>query len=106
MDTIECFNPDFVDLNTADTGTRNRWFVLEHIIHSADTSNPCKTTPKFIKWTDMVINEFIQQGEREKWEGLEVSPLCDKDTINVANAQMGFMEFVVVPYYIGRFFIR
>jgi hypothetical protein len=34
--------------------------------------------------------------------GLEVSPMCDRDTISLCNMQMGFIEFVVAPLIIGK----
>jgi hypothetical protein len=34
--------------------------------------------------------------------GLEVSPMCDRDTISLCNMQMGFIEFVVAPLIIGE----
>lgn len=98
--SIPCLHQDFETSDRTEMGAENRLQLLDAILHSADISNPCKEPQKFLKWTDMVIEEFVQQGEREKLEGLEVSPLCDKDTMNVANAQLGFMEFVVAPQYI------
>jgi hypothetical protein len=99
VDTISILHADFTTDGT-EIGMINRYELLDTLLHSADISNPCKSTEKFTKWTDMVIEEFVCQGEREKEEGVEVSPLCDKDTMNVANAQLGFMEFVVAPQYI------
>ena len=41
-------------------------------------------------------------GDREKREGLEVSPMMDRDLINLCNMQLGFIEFVVSPLIVGR----
>jgi hypothetical protein len=30
---------------------------------------------------------------------LEISMLCDRKTTNVAKSQIGFIDFVVVPYF-------
>jgi len=40
---------------------------------------------------------LTQQADREKAEGLEVSPMMDRDHINIFNMQMGFVEFAVAP---------
>lgn len=31
--------------------------------------------------------------------GLEITMLCDRKTTNVARSQIGFIEFVVLPYF-------
>jgi 3'5'-cyclic nucleotide phosphodiesterase len=33
---------------------------------------------------------------------VEVSPMCDRDIVNVPTMQMGFIQFVVAPLFIGR----
>ena len=50
----------------------------------------------------IVQQEFCLQGDKEKSMGLEVSPMCDRDTISLCNMQMGFIEFVVAPLIIGE----
>ncbi len=43
----------------------------------------------------------LLQGDRERGEGLEISPMCDRTAIVLCNMQMGFIEFVVAPLIIG-----
>ncbi len=31
--------------------------------------------------------------------GLEISQLCDRKTTNIARSQIGFIDFVVLPYF-------
>ena len=31
--------------------------------------------------------------------GLEISMLCDRQTTNVSKSQIGFIDFVVIPYF-------
>lgn len=89
-DEIECFSDE-----------NNRLLIMELILHCADISNPLKEFELSLVWADMVIEEFCKQGDREKAMGLEVSPMCDRDAVNVCNMQMGFIEFVVAPLIIG-----
>eukprot|EP01038_Epipyxis_sp_PR26KG_P015310 gene15310-20632_t len=89
-DEIECFKED-----------KNRSFIMELILHVSDISNPYKPFNICAKWADLVVEEFCTQGDREKKEGLEVSPMCDRDTLNLCNMQMGFIEFVVAPLVIA-----
>jgi len=76
---------------------KDRHFMLELCLHCADISNPYKPFAMCKKWAYLVVEEFGLQADREKAEGLEVSPMMDRDQINVFNMQMGFVEFVVAP---------
>jgi hypothetical protein len=89
-DTIECFAEE-----------KNRMFVMELLLHCSDISNPYKPFSICAKWADLVVEEFCAQGDREKKESLEVSPMCDRDTIVLYNMQMGFIDFVVTPLIVG-----
>lgn len=81
--------------------SEQRLFMMEVMLHCADISNPYKPFELCAKWADLVVFEFCAQGDREKKEGLEVSPMMDRDTINLYNMQMGFIEFVVAPLILG-----
>ena len=35
------------------------------------------------------MEESFQQGDQERQQGLELSPLCDRNTVNVAKCQVG-----------------
>lgn len=77
--------------------SKDRLFVMELCLHCADVSNPYKSFNICQKWAEVVVQEFCAQGDREKLEGLEVSPMMDRATVNVNNMQLGFIEFVVSP---------
>ncbi len=93
-ESIECFRED-----------NNRLFVLELLLHCADISNPYKPFEICHKWCLLVVEEFSLQGDREKAEKLEVSPMCDRNAIVLTNMQMGFIEFVVTPLISGWIFL-
>ena len=80
---------------------KERMFMMEICLHCADISNPYKPFNICAKWADLVVEEFARQGEREASEGLEISPMMDRKTIQLCNMQMGFIEFVVAPLIIG-----
>ena len=88
---IECLSQD-----------ANRLFLLELFLHSADISNPNKPWALCEKWSVLVAEEFARQGDREKAEGLEVSPMMDREKIVLCNMQLGFIEFVVTPLAISK----
>jgi hypothetical protein len=39
------------------------------------------------------------QGDKEREEGLSVSPLCDRQKVDVPKSQLTFLEYVVRPTF-------
>jgi cAMP-specific phosphodiesterase 4 len=76
---------------------KERHAILELILHCSDISNPFKPYELCAKWADLVVEEFFQQGDTERSMGLEISPMCDRNAVNLCNMQMGFIEFAVAP---------
>ena len=75
--------------------------LLEVLLHAADISNPIKPWPVYEKWANLVMEEFFQQGDRERAEGLEVSAMYDRETVDKPVMQVNFIEFIVVPLYLA-----
>lgn len=50
---------------------------MEMIIHAADLSNPARSFITSITWAKKVINEFINQGNKERELNVTLSPMCD-----------------------------
>mmetsp|Transcript_7343 Transcript_7343/g.18406 ORF Transcript_7343/g.18406 Transcript_7343/m.18406 type:complete len:606 (-) Transcript_7343:205-2022(-) len=75
--------------------------LLHSMLHAADISNPCKPHSIMMRWTEMVCMEFWEQGDEERSLGVEISPLCDRDTgrKTVPKGQIGFINFVVRPFF-------
>ena len=63
--------------------------VLCLLLHSADVSNPAKPWDIHTRWTARIMEEFFQQGDREKQLSLPPSPLCDRNTTNIPGSQLG-----------------
>ena len=78
--------------------------VLNYMIHLADISNPTKMRTLALYWADCALSEFFAQGDLERGEKLPISPLCDRETTNLATSQRDFIRFVVLPSYkvLGR----
>ncbi|XP_056678098.1 cAMP-specific 3',5'-cyclic phosphodiesterase 4C isoform X2 [Monodelphis domestica] len=62
--------------------------VLQNMVHCADLSNPTKPLELYRQWTDRIMVEFFQQGDREREKGIEISPMCDKHTASVEKSQV------------------
>lgn len=75
--------------------------LLECVLHAADISNPCKPRPIMLRWTERVLAEFWEQGDEERSLGVDVSPLCDRESGQKAipKGQLGFITFVIQPFY-------
>ncbi|XP_025719059.1 3',5'-cyclic-AMP phosphodiesterase 4A isoform X1 [Callorhinus ursinus] len=73
--------------------------VLRNMVHCADLSNPTKPLGLYRQWTDRIMAEFFQQGDRERERGMEISPMCDKHTASVEKSQVGFIDYIVHPLW-------
>ena len=72
------------------------------LIHSADISNPTKKFDIYWKWAEVVVEEFFQQGDKEKELGLKCS--FDRETTTIYQNQLGFINYIELPFYTS--FIR
>ncbi|XP_051828290.1 cAMP-specific 3',5'-cyclic phosphodiesterase 4C isoform X1 [Antechinus flavipes] len=73
--------------------------VLQSMVHCADLSNPTKPLELYRQWTDRIMVEFFQQGDREREKGMEISPMCDKHTASVEKSQVGFIDYIAHPLW-------
>jgi cAMP-specific phosphodiesterase 4 len=80
----------------------NKLMALECILHSADVSNPCRTWEISQAWAWCVLDEFFAQGDQEKMLGVPVQFLNDRDKLNKPNSQIGFLEFMIAPFYVAQ----
>ena len=70
---------------------------LNLLIHSADISNPTKKFDIYWKWAQIVVEEFFQQGDKEKELGLKCS--FDRDNLTISQNQLGFIDYIEIPFY-------
>lgn len=78
----------------------SRWKLLVYMLHLADISGQTRGSVKLcVEWTNRVMEEFFTQGDHEAALGLPVSECCNRKTTNVSQAQLGFLEFVILPSY-------
>jgi len=93
-----------VQLGEADlfNQTETKLMTMECILHSADVSNPCRTWETSQAWAWMVLEEFFAQGDQEKMLGVPVQFLNDRDKLNRPNSQIGFLEFMIAPFFTAQ----
>ncbi|KAA0189427.1 Phosphodiesterase, partial [Fasciolopsis buskii] len=71
--------------------------ILQNMIHCADLSNPAKPLRLNRKWTGRLMEEFFRQGDKERTLKLEISPMCDRESVAVEKSQVSFIDFVAHP---------
>ena len=72
---------------------------LNVLIHSADVSNPSKPLNIYKNWAKRCVDEFFRQGDMEKKLGIPVSFNCDRETVSLAQSQLGFIDAIVFPLF-------
>ncbi|PSN33873.1 cAMP-specific 3' [Blattella germanica] len=73
--------------------------VLENLVHCADLSNPTKPLQLYRRWVDLLMEEFFQQGDREREQNLDISPMCDRHSATIEKSQVGFIDYIVHPLW-------
>jgi hypothetical protein len=85
----------------ADISSGDRLIMLKNVLHAADISNPTKPWALCKIWSDRVLLEFFAQGDRERREGLPLSPNTDRATVKQSQMSVNFIDFVVAPLFIA-----
>lgn len=73
--------------------------VLENLVHCADLSNPTKPLALYRRWVDLLIEEFFQQGDKEREAKMDISPMCDRHSATIEKSQVGFIDYIVHPLW-------
>ncbi|CAM9724754.1 unnamed protein product [Phaeothamnion confervicola] len=74
--------------------------ILQVALHAADVSNPAKPWRLYEAWTDMVIHEFFEQGDKERALGMDVSFAYDRlAPVPLPKLQQGFIKAIVLPLF-------
>ncbi|CAM9360501.1 unnamed protein product, partial [Ectocarpus fasciculatus] len=80
---------------------KDRDVLLKALLHLADIGNPTKPWDVSKRWSDLVVQEFFAQGDREKEEGLPVSANMDRTTTVQDELSINFNDFIVAPYFMA-----
>mmetsp|Transcript_5930 Transcript_5930/g.8980 ORF Transcript_5930/g.8980 Transcript_5930/m.8980 type:complete len:345 (+) Transcript_5930:760-1794(+) len=74
--------------------------VCSLALHAADISNPAKSFELAKRWTQRVMTEFMNQGDKERERKFTISPMCDRFQPAVPDSQCGFIKYVVRPTFV------
>ena len=89
----------FFDTDDEMSMNKSQQQILDLVIHACDLSTPTRDFDCLREWTYLLFEEFFKQGDVEKDHGMPASFLCDRDTVQVAREQPGFVKFVVLPIW-------
>ncbi|XP_040924932.1 high affinity cGMP-specific 3',5'-cyclic phosphodiesterase 9A isoform X2 [Betta splendens] len=70
------------------------------LIKVSDISNEARPMEVAEPWLDCLLQEFYNQSDIEKLEGLPVTPFMDRDKVTKPSSQTGFIRFVLLPLFI------
>ncbi|KAI4805168.1 hypothetical protein KUCAC02_009796 [Chaenocephalus aceratus] len=82
------------------TNKEHREVLMMILIKVSDISNEARPMEVAEPWLDCLLQEFYNQSDVEKLEGLPVTPFMDRDKVNKPSSQTGFIRFVLLPLFI------
>jgi hypothetical protein len=77
--------------------------MISHSFHNSyftDISNVAKPV-NLRKWSDLVFEEFLTQGDKEKELGMAVSPYFDRTNTDQVRLSLNFIDFMVGPMFVA-----
>eukprot|EP00494_Astrolonche_serrata_P033329 UN33598 len=94
-------SPDSLDKKKTDK-LNKLWSPVERLsilTHASDLSNTAKDYHLTITWVGLLFKEFFRQGDRELEKKLEISPMCDRQKTHISTLEMGFINYLMKPFY-------
>ncbi|XP_036066613.1 high affinity cGMP-specific 3',5'-cyclic phosphodiesterase 9A isoform X1 [Oryzias melastigma] len=82
------------------TNKEHKDLLMMILIKVSDISNEARPMEVAEPWLDCLLQEFFNQSDVEKLEGLPVTPFMDRDKITKPSSQIGFIRFVLLPLLI------
>ena len=58
---------------------------------------PTKKFGIYFKWAELVVEEFYEQGDKEKLLGMKCS--CDRNVVSIYQSQLGFINYIELEFY-------
>ncbi|KAI9348752.1 hypothetical protein DFJ73DRAFT_834801 [Zopfochytrium polystomum] len=77
----------------------HRQLLWQMIMKCADISNEVRPRHISEPWVDNLLEEFFNQSDKEKAEGLPTAPFMDREKVTKGSAQVGFIGFVMIPLF-------
>ena len=62
--------------------------ILQNMVHCSDLSNPTKPLELYKTWVERIMGELFHQGDMERDLGLDISPMCDRESATIEKSQV------------------
>lgn len=89
--------PDLLYQKDQEETERN--LICSALIKCADISNVARPFRWGAKWAELLVEEFVCQGDLEKKLGMPVLPMNDRDKVILEDSQIGFIRFVALDLF-------
>ena len=80
-----------IDTTSEETIEKSKQLVSSVMLHACDISTSLREFDLSTKWANLLFEEFFNQGDTERAQGLEISMMCDRVTTNISGGQAGFI---------------
>lgn len=94
---LELFEREMENCGTDLADWEDKQLLMKMALHLADLSNPARPVHLAQRWGYNVVTEMLRQEDVERSLGMAVSPVCDKDKVQVATAQLRFISYFLTP---------
>jgi len=78
---------------------KEAFLILQGAMKCADLGHLTLRWEDHLQWVRRLEQEFFRQGDQEKEEGLPVSFLMDREKPGVTKTQVGFFDYLVLPFF-------
>ncbi|KAA0194717.1 hypothetical protein HAZT_HAZT001935 [Hyalella azteca] len=51
------------------------------------------------RWVASIMEEFFKQGDKERENGFDISPMCDRHSATIEKSQVGFIDYIAHPLW-------
>ncbi|KAI8887221.1 HD-domain/PDEase-like protein [Backusella circina FSU 941] len=89
------------DINTLDSASleNERVLMCSALIKCADISNVARPFRSGARWAELLVEEFVSQGDLERELGMPVLPMNDREKVVLEDSQIGFIRFVALDLF-------
>lgn len=91
------------NMNPNSLDEKDREILLFSIIKASDISNPSRHRNIAVEWQHKIMQEFWNQGDKEKSLGIPTSFGCDRNAFkeldSVPTFALNFIDFIVMPLF-------
>ncbi|XP_068612733.1 high affinity cGMP-specific 3',5'-cyclic phosphodiesterase 9A-like [Brachionichthys hirsutus] len=81
------------------TNEEHREVLMKIMLKVSDISNEARPMAVAEPWLDCLLQEFFNQSDTEKLQGLPVTPFMDRDQVSKPSSQTNFIQFVLLPLF-------